>query len=52
MNSGIMWMGNTYSLLVKMQAGAATIEIHVLIQQKLEIGLPPDPATLCWNIYI
>lgn len=46
-----MEWGNTYSLLVEVQTGAATIEISVLVPQKLKIDLPHDPTILLLGIY-
>lgn len=43
--------GNTHSLLVEVQTGAATIEISVLVPQKLKIDLLHDPTILLLGIY-
>ena len=43
--------GNSPTLLVGMQAGAATLENSMEVPQKVEIELPYDPAIALLGIY-
>ena len=42
---------NTFTLLVGMQTGAATLENSMEVPQKLKIELPYDPAIALLGIY-
>ena len=47
-----MWKnGNSLTLLVGMQTGAATLENSMEVPQKLKIELPYDPAIALLGIY-
>ena len=43
--------GNTFALLVGMQAGAATLENSMRFLKKLKVELPYDPAIALLGIY-
>ena len=43
--------GNTLTLLVGMQAGAATLENSTEVPQRVKIELPYDPAIALLGIY-
>ena len=43
--------GNSFALLVGMQAGASTLENSMEVSQKLKIELPYDPAIALLGIY-
>ena len=44
-------MGNSLTLLVGMQTGAATLEKSIEVPQKLKIELPYNPAIALLGIY-